>query len=283
MPTLPTAGMPLRERMNLRLVTALNETPSAKRVLSFYLRTFGAWWVHKATEKIIRIEGLERVLRLAPEGGIVVASNHRSFFDFYVISSILFRNAPALARRIYFPVRSNFFYDSWAGLAVNAVVGGFSMYPPIFRQKERRELNEISMNRIESLLRERGVVVGIHPEGTRGKGPDPFELLPAQPGIGQVLFDSRVPVVPVFILGLTNNFPHQLLNGVRGKVDRVDALFGEPVPLDDLYVLGGRGSTYLRIAQRVREAISVLGERVKEGRERLNAKTRRRKDAIGLE
>jgi 1-acyl-sn-glycerol-3-phosphate acyltransferase len=260
---IPTDGLPLRERWNLEAVAALNENALSKRWLSAYLRTFGAWWVHKATEKIIHIEGLDAVRTMRPERGIVVAANHRSFFDFYVISSILLRNAQHLAERIYFPVRTNFFYESPLGFLVNGVVGGFSMYPPIFRQQERRELNEISLQRVENLLEERGVLVGFHPEGTRGKGPDPFELLPAQPGIGRVLYRTRVPCIPVFILGLTNNFPHQLINGVRGKVDPVYAVFGAPVGLDDLYAQSGRASTYLRIAQRILEAIGELGERVK--------------------
>jgi 1-acyl-sn-glycerol-3-phosphate acyltransferase len=254
--------MPLAERLNVRLVTALNENPRTKRWLQEYLRTFGAWWVHKATEKIIHIEGLERLRSWEPERGIVVAANHRSFFDFYVISSILLRNT-RLAERIYFPVRTNFFYESPIGLLVNGVVGGFSMYPPIFREQERRELNEISLKRVEALLGEKGVLVGFHPEGTRGKGPDPFQLLPAQPGVGRVLYHTRVPAIPVFIYGLTNDFLHQLVNGVRGRVAPVYALFGAPVELEDLYRQSGRASTYLRIANRVRDAIGELGSRVK--------------------
>ena len=255
--------MPLVERLNVRFVTALNESRLTKHLLSFYLRTFGAWWVAKATEKVIHIEGLDAVRALAPERGIVVTANHRSFFDFYVISSILFRNTD-FARRIYFPVRSNFFYESAVGFLVNGIVGGVSMYPPIFRQKERRALNDTSLARVEKLIGEKGVVVGFHPEGTRGKGPDPFELLPAQPGVGQVLHASQALVIPAFVLGLTNNFSYQLIQGVRGKVDPVYAIFGEAVPLEDLYRQGGRASTYLRISKRVREAIVELGRGLRE-------------------
>ena len=106
-------------------------------------------------------------------------------------------------------------------------------------------------------------VVGFHPEGTRGKGPDPYDILPAQPGIGRALYKTRAPVVPVFVVGLSNNFAHQLLNGFRGKVDPVYAFYGEPIDLSDLYRQSGRASTYLRIANRVREHIVALGQRVK--------------------
>ena len=258
----PTRTLPFWSRLNLRAVAALNETPSTKRLFSQYLRTFGAWWVHKATEKIMTVDGLDGVRSLAPNAGVIIAANHRSFFDFYVISSILMRNT-ALAERIYFPVRSTFFYESPAGFLVNGVVGGFSMYPPIFRDSAHRELNELSLNRIEELLAEAGVIVGFHPEGTRGKGDDPYALLPAQPGIGRTLYKTRAPVVPVFIVGLTNNFAYQLIKGVRGDVEPVYAFFGAPVKLDDLYAQSGRASTYLRIAHRVRCKIEALGQRVK--------------------
>jgi 1-acyl-sn-glycerol-3-phosphate acyltransferase len=258
----PMDGLPLTQRLNLRAVSALNESPLSKKLLGEYLRTFGAWWVHKATEKIITIDGLDRVRSLDPRGGLVIAANHRSFFDFYVISSILLRHTQH-AKRIYFPVRANFFYESPVGFLVNGLVGGFSMYPPIFRDPNLRELNELSLTRIEELLLEKGVVVGFHPEGTRGKGPDPYEILPAQPGIGRALHKTRAPVVPVFVVGLTNNFPHQLINGVRGTVDPVYAFFGEPTKLDDLYAQSARASTYLRIARRVRDDIVTLGQKVK--------------------
>ncbi len=244
------------------MVSALNETAACKRVLSAYLRTFAAWWIHKATEKVIHVDGLERLQTMRPEGGVIVAANHRSFFDFYVIASLLLRKT-RLAERLYFPVRAEFFYESALGFLVNGVVGGFAMYPPIFRQQARRRLNEIGLRRIEALLRERGVLVGIHPEGRRGTGPNPYDLLPAQPGIARTLYKTRVPAIPVFVCGLTNKFLHQLVNGIRGRVDRVYVVFGDPVPLDDLYAQPGRPSTYLGIANRVRSAIIELGQRAK--------------------
>lgn len=258
----PTKGLPFVEGINLRAVAALNENPLTKRFFSDYLRKFGSLWISKATEKVITIEGLDAVRSLTPQGGLVIAANHRSFFDFYVISAMLLRQT-SLVERLYFPVRANFFYESPVGFLVNGLIGGFAMYPPIFREQEHRELNELSLKRIEELLQEKGVVVGFHPEGTRGKGPDPYDILPAQPGIGRALYKTRAPVVPVFVVGLSNNFAHQLLNGFRGKVDPVYAFYGEPIDLSDLYRQSGRASTYLRIANRVREHIVALGQRVK--------------------
>mgnify|MGYP001480307136 CR=1 FL=1 len=38
-----------------------------------------------------------------------------------------------------------------------------------------------------------GTVVGLHPEGTRGKGPDPYTFLPAQPGVGKLALVAEIP------------------------------------------------------------------------------------------
>ncbi len=83
------------------------------------------------------------------------------------------------AKHLYFPVRSNFFHDQPLGVVVNAVVAGGAMYPPIFRQAERRALNDDALDRMVEIVRRPGNVLGMHPEGTR-QGPRPRHL-PARP------------------------------------------------------------------------------------------------------
>ncbi len=58
-----------------------------------------------------------------------MVSNHRSFFDLYVVSSVIVKRG--LEQRLMFPVRSQFFYDSPLGLAVNGAMSFFAMYPPV--------------------------------------------------------------------------------------------------------------------------------------------------------
>ena len=46
---------------------------------------------------------------------------------------------------------------------------------------------------IEELNREDiGTVMGLHPEGTRGKGADPYTFLPAQPGVGRIALGATL-------------------------------------------------------------------------------------------
>src|SRR5207247_2407339 len=132
------------------------------------------------------VEGLEDLIRLVPHTGVMLVSNHRSFFDQYAMLLACYMGPVPWAKQLYFPVRSNFFYDQPLGVVVNAAVAGGAMYPPIYRQAERRALNDDALAKMVAILRQPGNVLGMHPEGTRGKGPDPYQFLPAQPGVGKV-------------------------------------------------------------------------------------------------
>ena len=46
-------------------------------------------------------------------------------------------------------------------------------------------LNDDALDKMVALLGRPGNVLVLHPEGTRGKGPDPYQFLPAQPGVGE--------------------------------------------------------------------------------------------------
>src|SRR5438034_2746774 len=67
------------------------------------------------------IRGLEHVKKYGKKDAILLVANHRSFFDFFSISAILYWRTN-LTKRIFFPVRQNFFYDNPAGPLVNAIM-----------------------------------------------------------------------------------------------------------------------------------------------------------------
>jgi hypothetical protein len=102
----------------------------------------------------------------------VFATNHRSFFDQFAVLLGLYLTGTPWCRTIRFPVRSNFFYERPIGMVINHAIAGGVMYPPIFRQAEKTAFNKDAIDRLIKLLAEPGVVIGIHPEGTWGKGPD---------------------------------------------------------------------------------------------------------------
>lgn len=264
---------PRTERLALGVTRLANEPTVAKWLQSLYLRQLSWRAVHALIARRVYIEGLATVRALAPERGVVVACNHRTFFDLWVTMLPVFAHGDAWLRRAFFPVRSSFFYDSALGVLVNLAVGGGSMYPPIFRDRSRAALNRDAVQRLERALARPGTVVGMHPEGTRNQGEDPYALLPAQPGIGQLLLQSRPLLLPAFVNGLTNRFWVELGRSLAPAAERrrqpVTIVFGDPLDLSPFYGERPRASLYKRTADFVLEAIARCGERERELRARL--------------
>ena len=189
----------------------------------------------------------------------------------YTVSSVIFRRT----RRpitLFFPVRAKFFYDNPVGWFVNLVMGWFSMYPPFFREEgeaTKREFDKYSMQRLIQLCSEgHGHVIGFHPEGKRNLHGGAYDLLPAQPGIGKVIYNSHPQVIPVFIAGLGNDLPRQILGNWSGGT-KIRIWFGEQIDLTSFYDQGDRVRTHKLVADHLMAKIGELGEqdRVKFGSE----------------
>jgi 1-acyl-sn-glycerol-3-phosphate acyltransferase len=250
-----------RERRLIAVCQHINERPAAKRLQTLFHRAFSMRWIALCMHNLLDEQGLDRVAALRPPRGVLVCSNHRTFFDMYVVFTLLRNKRIPWVRDVFFPVRSPFFYDSWVGLGLNLIMGGGAMYPPIFREPAKLPLNKLSVQRIVDFLQKPGVVIGMHPEGTRGKGPDPYELLPAQPGVGQMALQANATVLPVWISGLSNDLPRQVLSNYRRGEHRGDPIvvrFGEPVDLSDLRAQRARVTVYKRAADRILDAIRDL-------------------------
>jgi 1-acyl-sn-glycerol-3-phosphate acyltransferase len=220
-------------------------------------RTVGQWWILRATDRLRQVHGLERLPPLGPGTSFILVSNHRSFFDLYVASAVLV--ARGLPHRILFPVRSTFFYDNPLGPVVNGLMSFFAMYPPIFRDRKRAALNLASLDETAALLRRGGFFVGLHPEGTRNKGEDPYTLLPAQSGVGRLIHAAGVPVVPVFVNGLGNDLPRQVAGGLTGRGTPIHVVYGAPIDFGTLRGAPDAPATYKRMAEVCLEAITALG------------------------
>jgi 1-acyl-sn-glycerol-3-phosphate acyltransferase len=263
------AGARLRpiERFQIRFVQRTFEPGRVDRAVRWCQRALGSTWIHHFTKHLRHVHGLERLPPLDVNESFICVSNHRSFFDLYVITAELVRRG--LPHRIVFPVRAHFFYDRPAGLFVNGVMSFFAMYPPIFREKERQMLNLTSLDELSWLLTQGGVFAGLHPEGTRKQDDDPYTFLPAQPGVGRVIHGSRATVLPVFINGLGNDLVKQVKGNFDGTGPPVIVVFGKPVDFGDLTQKPGALRVYKKIADRTLDAISELGQEEKELRAEL--------------
>src|SRR5436305_3196870 len=118
------------------------------------------------------------------EGGVLLAPNHRSFLDPFVIGICIRRPA-------YFMAKQELFKPRWQAWVLNAL-GAF----PVRRGEADEEAMETSR-----LLLERGEMVLVFPEGTRiRKG----SLGKPTRGVGRLALETGVPVVPIAVTGSEN-------------------------------------------------------------------------------
>jgi len=145
------------------------------KVVYWTFRTFA----QPALEMYFRIRraGREHI----PAGPVILAANHRSFLDPFVIGT-------CVRRPIYFLAKRELF-DNW-------LVGWFLNCLGAFPVK-RSESDEEAVATALALL-ERGEAVVIFPEGTRHRsGP----LKEPKRGVGRLALESGAPVVPIALAG----------------------------------------------------------------------------------
>jgi 1-acyl-sn-glycerol-3-phosphate acyltransferase len=255
------------ERFAFRLVRRMNRG-TWKRFWTFCQRALGAGWIHLSTYNIMNVYGLENIDAASHDRPILLVANHRSFFDMYAVSTVLFRRTK-WRKQLFFPVRGRFFYQSPLGIFVNLIMGWFSMYPPFFATgdnpiPEKRVFDRFSFRVLAELARVgAGNVIGFHPEGTRNKSDDPYSFLRAQPGVGKLIMDANPQVIPVFIAGLCNDLPRQVArNWNREDVIRIH--FGPQLDLTEELRKPDRLRTHKEIADLVMSKIGELAERDRE-------------------
>jgi glycerol-3-phosphate dehydrogenase (NAD(P)+) len=114
-------------------------------------------------------------------GPVIIAANHRSFLDPFVIA--------CMARRpMYYVAKKELFAKPWQGWILNAL-GAFPV--------DRGGSDEQMVQTAEAILR-RGDIVLIFPEGTRIR---PGALGKPKRGVGRLALETGAPVVPVAVIG----------------------------------------------------------------------------------
>ena len=139
-----------------------------------------------------------------PDGKVILAANHRSFLDPFIIGT-------CLRRPIYFVAKKELFDNRLIGWFLNCL-GAFPV--------RRGESDEDSLATALALL-ERGEAVVIFPEGTRHRsGP----LHSPKRGVGRLALQSGAPVVPIAVMGTERVRRGWLIRPVR-----VDIRCGRPL------------------------------------------------------
>ncbi len=179
--------------------------------------------------------------RLPPRGtGFFLLSNHISMLDGQVIGTITY------PRTYWFPSKAAFYKNTAQGLAYTALTA-FKSFPV---RRGERDMRAISL--IEELLRS-GDSVLLFPEGTRSKD---GTLGKGKVGVGRLVHDAQPMVVPVYLEGFDKILLRRKPFLRAGQEAHI--VFGEPIPMDDLFDQEGSKETCQAIVDRVMEAIAGL-------------------------
>jgi 1-acyl-sn-glycerol-3-phosphate acyltransferase len=150
-----------------------------------------------------RALGLEHV---PPGGPVILAPNHASFADHFLV-------AVPMSRRVNYMAKSQLFKGVLAYLI--SLMGAF----PIRRGPGG--LDEEAFRTARAVL-DRGGILVVYPQAGRARG-DEFGG-PARPGIGRIALERGATVVPVAIVGSA-----RIREWRRGRFPRITLVCGEPV------------------------------------------------------
>src|SRR3954463_2644422 len=186
----------------------MSGSPSAPEALSVHherARTRGVQPVVLAITRAILKPFLLAFFRIqrvgrehVPDGAVILASNHRSFLDPFVV-------AICLNRPVYFVAKKELFDKRLTGWFLNCL-GAF----PI----KRGESDEESVETAKQILA-RGDALVIFPEGTRIRE---GSLGRPKRGVGRLALETGAPVVPVTVHGTEHARRGWRLRPVKVKV-----------------------------------------------------------------
>jgi 1-acyl-sn-glycerol-3-phosphate acyltransferase len=177
----------------------------------------------------LRVTGVENV---PASGGVVIASQHRSNFDAFVVGLPMKRPLRFMAKAEMY----RFAAFAW----VIRSGGAFKI--------ERGKSDAAAVDVAIDFLRE-GWAVAIYPEGTRGRKGKP----PPRPhsGAARIALTAGTPMVPVAVRG-TNR-----VRLMPPRMPRFEASYGAPLPTDDLAGLPLRDAARA-LTNRWEEAVASL-------------------------
>ncbi|MFF4322681.1 lysophospholipid acyltransferase family protein [Streptomyces sp. NPDC001568] len=157
-----------------------------------------------------RIEGLENI---PPEGAAIIAGNHLSFSDHFLMPAILKRRITFLAKAEYF---------TGPGIKGRLTAAFFRSAGQIPVDRSGKDAGKAALREGLGVLA-KDELLGIYPEGTRSHD---GRLYKGKVGVAAMALGAGVPVVPCAMVG---TFEIQPPGQKIPKVRRVTIRFGAPL------------------------------------------------------
>ncbi|GHJ39143.1 1-acyl-sn-glycerol-3-phosphate acyltransferase [Streptomyces sp. TS71-3] len=187
-----------------------------------------------------RIEGLDHV----PESGAaIIAGNHLSFSDHFLMPSILRRRITFLAKAEYF---------TGGGIKGRLTAAFFHSVGQIPVDRSGKEAGQAAIHEGLGVLG-RDELLGIYPEGTRSHD---GRLYKGKVGVAAMALQARVPVVPCAMIGTFEAQPTgQLVPNLRR---RVTIRFGAPLDFTRFYGMENEKTVLRAVTDEIMYAILQL-------------------------
>ena len=198
-----------------------------QRARSKGVNPFVYWVVRAVLQPFFHVYfRLQRVGRhhIPTEGPLLLASNHRSFLDPFVLGTML-------RRPVYYVAKKELFENRLQAWFLNAL-GAF----PVDRGASDGEMLETARQ-----ILDRGDVVLIFPEGTRIR---PGGLGTPKRGVGRLALESGAPIVPLSVIGTED-----VRKGWRIRPRKVTIRAGRPL-------------TYPQVEQPSRQLAQAVTDRI---------------------
>ncbi|MEU0830081.1 lysophospholipid acyltransferase family protein [Streptomyces sp. NPDC005969] len=157
-----------------------------------------------------RIEGLEHI---PEDGAAIVAGNHLSFSDHFLMPAIIKRRITFLAKAEYF---------TGPGLKGRLTAAFFRSAGQIPVDRSGKDAGQAAIREGLGVLG-KGELLGIYPEGTRSHD---GRLYKGKVGVAVMALKARAPVVPCAMVG---TFEIQPPGRVVPRIKQVTIRFGQPL------------------------------------------------------
>jgi len=177
-----------------------------------------------------------------PEGPVLIASNHLSFFDSIVIPVVAPRKVVFLAKEDYFTG------TGVKGALQRGWFEGIGMVP-VNRDDTKAAIASLD---IALDVLSKGEAFGIYPEGTRSRD---GRLYRGRTGVGHLALTSGAPVVPTGLVGTEHVQP---VGATWPRLVKVTVRFGKPLDFKDRFDGVPPGRARRQVTDEVMAAIQAL-------------------------